>query len=120
MLYWGTDCISLSLRWWREKITHDRQTDMLESKISFNESVLALDLALPVVPRLALHQHSYLGKLAKLIFGKSWYFSVIFLEIFGKKRVKYAIKTVICKSWDWVRPPPSLGQIPNFYRNFFL
>ena len=71
MLYWGTDCISLSLRWWREKITHDRQTDMLESKISFNESVLALDLALPVVPRLALHQHSYLGKLAKLIFGKS-------------------------------------------------
>ena len=74
MLYWGTDCISLSLRWWREKITHDRQTDMLESKISFNESVLALDLALPVVPRLALHQHSYLGKLAKLIFGKSWEF----------------------------------------------
>ena len=74
MLYWGTDCISLSLRWWREKITHDRQTDMLESKISFNESVLALDLALPVVPRLALHQHSYLGKLAKQIFGKSWEF----------------------------------------------
>ena len=25
------------------------------------------------------------------------------------------------KSWDWVRPPPpSLGQIPNFYRKFVL
>ena len=35
--------------------------------------------------------------------------------------MKYAIKTVIYKSWDWVRPPPpSLGQIPNFYRKFVL
>ena len=25
---------------------------------------------------------------------------------------------LIYKSWDWVRPP-SLGQIPNFHRNFF-
>ena len=30
---------------------------------------------------------------------------VILMEIFGKKGVKYAIKTVIYKSWDWVRPP---------------
>ena len=30
-------------------------------------------------------------------------FSVNLPEIFGKKRVKYAIKTVIYKSWDWVR-----------------
>ena len=35
--------------------------------------------------------------------------------------MKYAIKTVIYKSWDWVRPPPPLlGQIPNFYRKFVL
>ena len=24
------------------------------------------------------------------------------------------------KSWDWVRPPPSLGQNPNFDRKCFL
>ena len=31
------------------------------------------------------------------------------------------MKTVIYKSWDWVRPPsPSLGQISNFYRKFVL
>ena len=27
---------------------------------------------------------------------------------------------MIYKSWDWVRPPPSLGQNPNFYRKFVL
>ena len=42
-------------------------------------------------------------------------------EIVDKKGVKYAIKTVIYKSWDWVRPPPPLlGQIPNFNRKFVL
>ena len=24
--------------------------------------------------------------------------------------------SILKKSWDWVRPPPSLGQIPNFYQ----
>ena len=57
---------------------------------------------------------------SKKNFGKSWefgptgltppspnvgIFSVNLPEIFGKKRVKYAIKTVIYKSWDWVRLP---------------
>ena len=29
--------------------------------------------------------------------------------------------SILKKSWDWVRPPPpSLGQIPNFYRKFVL
>ena len=73
---------------------------------------------------------SALGKHAKQIFGKSWDFVPtgltpplpplperwdFFREFFGnfrRKRVKYAIKTVLYKSWDWVRPsPPLLG--PN-------
>ena len=29
--------------------------------------------------------------------------------------------SILKKSWDWVRPPPpSLGQIPNFYQKFVL
>ena len=29
--------------------------------------------------------------------------------------------SILKKSWDWVRsPPPSLGQIPNFYRKLVL
>ena len=28
--------------------------------------------------------------------------------------------SILKKSWDWVRPPPSLGQNPNFYRKFVL
>ena len=71
-----------------------------------------------------------LGKPPKQIFGKSWDFGPtsltpppplperwdFFREFFGnfrQKRVKYAIKTVICKSWDWVRPPPPLLLGPN-------
>ena len=50
-----------------------------------------------------------------------WDFFREFVGKFWQKMVKYAIKTVIYKSWDWVRPPsPSLGQIPNFYRKFVL
>ena len=37
-----------------------------------------------------------------------WDFFREFFGNFRQKRVKYAIKTVICKSWDWVRPPPPL------------
>ena len=40
-----------------------------------------------------------------------WDFFREFFGYFRQKRVKYAIKTVIYKSWDWVRPPPLLG--PN-------
>ena len=81
-----------------------------------------------------------LGKPPKQIFGKSWDFGPTgltpppppplpkrwdffreFVENFRQNRVKYALKTVIYKSWDWVRPlPPSLGQNPNFYRKFVL
>ena len=58
-----------------------------------------------------------LWKPPKQIFGKSWEFGPtgltaplperwdFFREFFGnfrQKGVKYAIKTVICKSWDWV------------------
>ena len=61
-----------------------------------------------------------LGKHAKQIFGKSWDFGPTgltpplperwdffrgFFGNFRQKRVKYAIKTVLYKSWDWVRPP---------------
>ena len=28
--------------------------------------------------------------------------------------------SILKKSWDWVRPPPSLGQNPNFYQKFVL
>ena len=49
-----------------------------------------------------------------------WDFFREFFGNFRRKRVKYAIKTVLYKSWDWVRPPPSLGQNPNFYRKFVL
>ena len=48
-----------------------------------------------------------------------WDFFREFFGNFRQKRVKYAIKTVLYKSWDWVRPP-SLGQNPNFYRKFVL
>ena len=64
----------------------------------------------------------FLGEPSRQIFGKSWEFGPtgltplpllerwdFFREFFGnfrQKRVKYAIKTVIYKSWDWVRPPP--------------
>ena len=49
---------------------------------------------------------------------ESWDF---YCEFTRQKGVKYAIKTVIYKSWDWFRPPPpSLGQNPNFYRKFVL
>ena len=59
-----------------------------------------------------------LGKPAKQIFGQSWDF---YCEFTRQKGVKYAIKIVIYKSWDWFRPPPpSLGQNPNFYRKFVL
>ena len=34
--------------------------------------------------------------------------------------VKYAIKTVIYKSWDWVRPPPHpWAKFPTFTENLF-
>ena len=50
-----------------------------------------------------------------------WDFFRKFVGNFWQKKVKYAIKTVIYKSWDWVRPPPPLlGQIPNFNRKFVL
>ena len=76
-----------------------------------------------------------LGEPPEQFFGKSWEFGPTdltplperwdffrkFVGNFWQKRVKYAIKTVIYKSWDWVRPPPPLlGQIPNFYRKFVL
>ena len=52
---------------------------------------------------------------------ESWDFYLEFTGNFRQKGVKYAIKTVIYKSWDWFRPPPpSLGQNPNFYRKFVL
>ena len=48
-----------------------------------------------------------------------WDFSVIFFGNFRQKRVKYAIKTVIYKSWDWVRPPPPWAKFPTFTENLF-
>ena len=60
----------------------------------------------------------YSGEPLKQIFDKSWPnrvdppplserwdFSREFVEIFRQKRGKFAIKTVINKSWVWVRPP---------------
>ena len=71
----------------------------------------------------------YLGKPPKQIFGKSWDFGPTGLTpplpergFFGNlrhKRVKYAIKTVLYKSWDWVRPPPPWDKIPTFTENLF-
>ena len=37
------------------------------------------------------------------------------------KSLFYMVVVLVLKSWDWVRSlPPSLGQNPNFYQNFFL
>ena len=49
-----------------------------------------------------------------------WNFFREFVENFRQNRVKYALKTVIYKSWDWVRPsPPPWDKIPTFTENLF-
>ena len=60
-----------------------------------------------------------------------WWFLMAFLVIFwlglgnphhiATKSQQIKFWSILKKSWDWVRPPPpSLGQIPNFYRKFVL
>ena len=60
-----------------------------------------------------------------------WCFLMAFLVIFwlglgnprhiATKSQQIKFWSILKKSWDWVRPPPpSLGQIPNFYRKFVL
>ena len=93
---------------WTMEINQINEINENENMTLFHENVIRSNMTL-------------LGKLAKQIFGKSWEFGPTgltpaplpkgwdffreFFRNFRQKRVKYAIKTVIYKSWDWVRPP---------------